>query len=263
MSFTLITGASSGIGLELAYIFAEKKHNLILTARSADKLFLLKNTLEKKFNIQVEVFPMDLTLPQAAKELFNLIKTKQLTVNRLINNAGFGDLTEFSKSQLQSVLDMIQLNITSLVELTHLFLPDLKNTSGKILNVASIGSFMPGPYMAVYYATKAFVLSFSEALAAELKSAQVSVTALCPGPTETGFQDRAQFSNNAVSRFFKLATAKDVALYGYQSLENDTVVAISGFSNRFLAFIIRLLPRAVVRHCVLFLQKKRALNKID
>jgi short-subunit dehydrogenase len=256
--FTLITGASSGIGLELAHEYAKNGHHLILTARSTNKLVELKNELQKKYKINIEVISLDLSKSGSALELHKEIKSRGLNLNGLVNNAGFGDHAEFSKSDLKKNLEMIQLNITTLTELTQLFVNELiANAPSKILNVASIAAFIPGPLMGVYYATKAYVLSFSEALNTELKEHKVSVTALCPGPTISGFQTTANFSNTSYIEKVKFPTSKEVAEYGYAATMNNTVVAVHGFMNRFMVFVARLIPRSLIRNAVFTLQKKR------
>lgn len=255
--YTLITGASSGIGYELACEYAKHGHHLILSARSTAKLEELKSTLEKQFSIQVVVIPCDLSVSRSAKKLYDEIQAKGLKINSLVNNAGFGDHSEFEKSDLNKTLEMIQLNITTLTELTHLFIKDLKaNAPSHVLNVASTAAFQAGPLMSVYYATKAYVLSFSEGLYEELKDKAVSVTALCPGPTISGFQDAANFSNNFISKI-KLPTSKDVAVYGYQKAMQKQAIAVHGFMNRVLIFSQRFTPRSTIRSVVMMIQRKR------
>lgn len=259
--FTLITGASSGIGFELAYQYAKNGHDLILTARSTDKLVHLKSELQKLYKIQIEVFTCDLSIKNSAVQLYNEIKQRGLSINGLVNNAGFGDLNEFDKSDLNKALEMIQLNITTLTELTHLFVKELiHHAPSKILNVASVASFLPGPLMAVYYATKAYVLSFSDAIHTELKDKNVSVTALCPGPTISGFQEKANYSNSSLIEKIKFPSSKEVAEYGYKKTMQGQSIAIHGVSNKIMIFTTRLLPRSFVSKVVYALQKKRRLD---
>lgn len=256
--FTLITGASSGIGLELAREYAKNGHHLILTARSTNKMVELKSELQRKYQTHIEVITLDLSQTGSATALHKEIKSRGLNLNGLVNNAGFGDHAEFSKSHLKKNLEMIQLNVTTLTELTHLFVNELiSNAPSKILNVASIAAFIPGPLMGVYYATKAYVLSFSEALSAELKEQNVSVTALCPGPTISGFQAAANFSNTSYIEKVKFPTSQEVAEYGYAATMNNTAVAVHGFMNRLMIFVARLIPRSLIRSTVFTLQKKR------
>ena len=258
MNYTLITGASSGIGLELAKIFARNNHNLILVARSTDKLATLKREIQSSTGAQVEIFGADLSLPNSAGELYQTVQSKNLSVDILVNNAGVGTYGEFVQTHLKATQDMIHLNITTLTELTKLFLPEmLANKSGRILNVASTASFQPGPLMTVYYATKAFVLHFSEGLFEELKDSGVTVTALCPGPTESGFQAAAKMENVALFDAVQLPTSKMVAEYGYSALMAGQAIAVHGAMNKVLSSSIGFLPRTMVRKLVMKLQKKR------
>lgn len=180
----LITGASTGIGKELSKIHAEKGGDLIIVARSEDKLNELKKELEEKYKINVFVISMDLTKPNAAKEIYEQVQIAGLKVDYLINNAGFGGLGKFNERELELDIQMINLNISVLTALTHYFLQDfVKNNEGKILNVSSTASLLPGPLQAVYYATKAYVTSFSNAISEELHDTNVMVTNLMPGAT--------------------------------------------------------------------------------
>lgn len=254
--YTLITGASFGIGLELAKIFASKKNNLILTARSKDNLEVIAKELKEKYNIEVEVIPKDLASPTAPNEIYEEIKRKNIFVDVLINNAGFGLYGEFKSNELQKELDMIQVNITSLTVLTKLFLPKMiENKNGKILNVASVAAFQPGPLMAIYYATKAYVLSFSEAIANELNNTGVTVSCLCPGPTITEFQNRAKLEASRLFKIVKPMTAKEVAEIGYDGLMSGVVTNVTGFRNSFATFSIRFFPRKLVTKVVRLIQE--------
>jgi short-subunit dehydrogenase len=256
MTYTLITGASSGIGYELAKIFARNKHNLVLVARTQNKLQALKKELEEEYAIEALVIPEDLSLPHAARDLFQ--KTKDLKIDILVNNAGYGDHGTFAQSDLKKQLGMIQVNVMALTELTHLYLgPMLHRKSGKIMNVASTAAFQPGPLMSVYYATKAFVLSFSEGLYEELKHSGVTVTALCPGPTLSGFQDTANFKNIPIMDRAPVPTSLQVAEYGYKALMKGKLIAVHGTMNRIMASSVRFAPRSVVRQLVMKLQEKR------
>lgn len=256
--FTLITGASSGIGYELAGQYAQNGHHLILAARSTDKLNELKQELEARFNVVVIVITCDLSLAHSAATLVDEIRKQGLKVDGLVNNAGFGDHLEFEKSDLKKNLEMIQVNITTLTELTHLLVKDLiANSPSYVLNVASTAAFQPGPLMAVYYATKAYVLSFSEALHAELKDKNVFVTALCPGPTTSGFQGAANFSESNFISKMKFPTSLDVAQFGYRKTMAKQAVAIHGCMNWFMVFAIRFAPRIAVRNLVKFIQQRR------
>ncbi len=244
MKTALITGASGGIGLELTRLFARDQYNLILVARRSDKLEELKNELMSKYNIQVHLVCKDLAQLDAAADVYNFITQQNLDVYYLINNAGFGDYGFFWKSNWQKTSQMIQLNITTLTQLTRLFLPQMiAKKEGWIMNVASTAGFLPGPLMSVYYATKAYVLSFSEALANELQGTGVRVSILCPGPTTSGFQDAAQMSKSRLNKMKVMAAAEPVARYGYRSLFKGKTIVIPGFLNKMTPLIVRLLPR--------------------
>ncbi len=209
MSTALITGASNGIGLELARIHASKGDNLVLVARNITRLNQLKLELENKFKISVLVIEKDLSKTNSANEVFNETSEKRIQIDYLINNAGFGDFGMFADSDLDKQLQMINLNIIALTSLTRLYLPEMtKRRSGKIMNVASTAAFQPGPTMAVYYATKAYVLHFSEAIANELKGSGVTVTVLCPGATESGFQAAADMQESKLVKGKKLPTSE-------------------------------------------------------
>ena len=258
MNYTLITGASSGIGYELAKNFARNKHNLILVARSTNKLQDLKSEILAQHQIQVEVLTCDLSQPQSAQKLFETVQNKKWSVDILVNNAGFGTHGTFVDIELKKTQDMIQLNIVTLTELTKLFLPDMiSKKSGRILNVASTASFQPGPLMSVYYATKAFVLFFSEGIFEELKNTGVTVTALCPGPTESGFQQAANLGDVNLFDTMKIPTSKMVAEYGYKALMQGKVVAVHGGMNKIFSSTVGIFPRGLVRKLVMKLQQKR------
>lgn len=243
----LITGASNGIGYELSKLFAAEGYNLVLVARSASKMDTLAQELCSKHSLNVTVLAKDLSLVGAADEVFQAVTAQKIQVDALVNNAGFGISELFAKSQPEDVLQMLQLNVISLTVLTHLFLPGMvQRGSGRILNVGSTGSFSPVANMAVYGATKAYVLSFSEALAEELRGTGVSVTALCPGVTSTGFQARAGMGETLMHRVGQM-TAKDVARIGFQAMQHGKAVVVPGLINRLMIESIRFTPRAIVR----------------
>lgn len=255
--YALITGASSGIGLELAKIFASHNHNLILTARSQNSLKKLAEELRNTYKVKVEVVPLDLGLESSPGALMKFCLDRNLKVDTLVNNAGFGDNAPFEKSEWQKQAQMMDLNMKSLTHLCHLFLPAMVSAGkGAILNVASTAAFQPGPFMAVYYATKSYVLNFSEALNEELRGTGVYVTTLCPGPTLSGFQ---QAANMDTALLFKLGVpgSRAVAEYAYKSLMAHKGVAVHGFKNKVMAFSVRITPRALLVRIVRTLQEKR------
>jgi uncharacterized protein len=243
----LVTGASMGIGEELARIFAADGRDLVLVARSEDKLRSLAQELERAHGVTAHVVPADLTDPSAPAGIFASLERKGLQLDYLVNNAGFGATGAFAELPLQQQMNMLQVNIDALVALTHLALQGmLARKKGRILNIASTAGFQPGPDMAVYYATKAFVIMFSEGIAEEVKTGGVTVTAHCPGATATSFTDTA---GNAKSILFKLgaAPADKVARHAYRAMMKGRVVAIEGLLNRLAAFSVRFSPRAMVR----------------
>jgi len=254
----LITGGSGGIGLELAKVFARHGHDLVLVARNRDTLEAAAGVLEGKFAITAHVYASDLTRPESPDEIFDFLHNEQIPIEILVNNAGFGLGGEFADTDVQRELDMIQVNITALTHLTKLFLPPMiKRRSGKILNVASTAAFQAGPLMAVYYATKAYVVSFSEAIAEELRDTGVTVSALCPGPTKTGFADAAEMGNSRLFTAFGVADAADVAEYGYGSLMRGKRLAIHGLRNKIVAQSNRLAPRALSARLARMAQESR------
>lgn len=247
----LITGASGGIGCELAKVFASNGYNLILVARSLDKLQQLQATLTQDCNVQVDVVGQDLSQPDAPVHLWQQLQHQGLTVDVLVNNAGIGNYGPFPESDWSKQSALLQLNIVTLTHLTRLFLPPmLERGYGKILNVASTAAFQPGPFMATYYASKSYVMSFTEALAHELEGTGITATALCPGPTQgTDFQARAELDVNFFKQL-KLPQASAVAQFGYEALERNQRVAVHGTLNQLLVFANRLMPRRVVTNAV-------------
>jgi len=257
MATALITGASNGIGLELALIHAAKGDQLVLVARNKSKLDELKLELEKTYKISVYTIGKDLSAMNAGQEIFDETSKQQIHIDYLINNAGFGDFGMFVETDWNKEAQMIQLNITALTQLTKLYLKEMvKRGSGKIMNVASTAAFQSGPTMAVYYATKAYVLSFSEAIDNEVRDKGVTVTALCPGATESGFQAAAAMEESNLVKGRKLPTSKEVAEYGYESMMKGRTVAIHGFMNYLLANSVRFIPRAMVVKVTRKLQDK-------
>lgn len=253
----LITGASSGIGLELVRIHASKGDNLVLVARRKGKLEELKTELEKAANISVHVIEKDLSLVDAAQEIYNTTSQQNITVDYLINNAGFGDYGKYHESDWNKQAMMIQLNVTALTQLCKLYLKDMtERGNGKIMNVASTAAFQPGPLMSIYYATKSFVLHFSEAIANEVKDNGVTVTALCPGATISGFEDAANLGESKLFKGKKLPSSKVVAEYGHKAMMKGKPVAIHGFMNKVLANSVRFSPRGMVVKITRMIQEK-------
>lgn len=250
----LITGASSGIGLELARCFARGGSNLVLVARTEPKLQQLARSLSSEYQINVSVVASDLSQAGAPAVIASEVERRGLQVDVLVNNAGFGDRGAFAELGIERQLSMIQVNVTALTHLTRLFLPGmLLRRRGGVLNVASTAGFQPGPNMAVYYATKAYVLSLSEALTEEVRLSGVIVTCLAPGPTHTGFADEA---NVREARLFKTGamSAADVATAGYQGFRKGKALVVPGFRNQLGTFVVRLTPRAMVRKITAGLQ---------
>ncbi len=246
MPTVLITGASGGIGYDLAKLFARDHHNLILVARSKDKLEQVAAELEPN-GISVRTVALDLAQASAAKSVFEQLQSESLTVDILVNNAGFGALGPFAQMREEDIAGQISLNITALTELTRLLLPQMiARRSGRILNIASTAGFQPGPLMAVYYATKAYVISFSEAIANELQDSGVTVTCFCPGPTDTGFAARAGNDKSRLFKKFSAMSSDQVALQAYRALMEGRTLAISGIQNWMLAQSIRFSPRKLV-----------------
>ncbi|MFN5147407.1 MAG: SDR family NAD(P)-dependent oxidoreductase [Flavobacteriia bacterium] len=243
----LITGASNGIGLELAKIHASKGGDLVLVARNKSKLDEIKVTLERQFNIAVYTIVKDLSAINAAQEVYDETNKETIQIDYLINNAGFGDFGMFAETDWNKELQMINLNITSLTHFTKLYLKDMvKRRSGKIMNVASTAAFQSGPTMSVYCATKAYVLSFTEAISNEVNDKGITITALCPGATETGFQAAGGLEESKLFKNKKLPSAKEVAEYGYASMIKGKTVAIHGIMNYIMSNSIRFIPRSLV-----------------
>jgi uncharacterized protein len=254
----LITGASSGIGYQLALIFARQNHNLVLIDKNGEKLIEIANVFPQKYGIFVKPIIKDLSLVTSPEEIFLEVQKASISVNVLVNNAGFGTHGLFSETNLSDELQMMQLNMISLTHLTKLFLKDmLKQGEGKVLNVASTAAFQPGPLMAVYFATKAYVLSFSEAIANELDGTGVSVTVLCPGPTESAFHERTGMADSKLVKNQKMMDAETVAQIGYDGLMKTKTVVIPGIKNKILAKIVRLAPRKQVIKIVRKMQEIR------
>ena len=254
----LITGASSGIGLELAHIFAREGHNLLISARREERLTDLRAELENKYNITVQCLVIDLTKHKAPENVFTFCKENSISIDFLINNAGVGDYGLFHQSKWERQEAIIDLNIKSLTHLTHLFIPAMvQKEQAYIMNVASTAAFQPGPLMSSYYASKHFVLAFSEAIANELNGTGVTVTTLCPGPTESEFQEHANMEKSKLFDRFPVATSKEVAEYGYKAMMNGKRVAVYGIPNKLASKLSPLFPRRCVTAVVRKIQERK------
>ena len=242
----LITGASSGIGYEMAKVFAENGYDLILVARREERLELIAKELIEKYGVELTFITKDLSQIDAGEEIFKELKKQNLIPDVLVNNAGFGAFCSFSEMDQITLIEMLRVNIMALTQLTRFLLPEmLKKGKGGILNVASVVGFLPGgPFMAVYSATKAYVLSLSLALSRELKGSGVRVTALCPGTTKTEFFKRAGIQPSFLEK--RAMNARDVARCGYQALMKGKRIAVPGLKNRLIALLLPLFPKRVV-----------------
>ena len=248
MKSVLITGASSGIGYEFSHIYASQGFHLIIVARSEGKLYKLKKELEEKYGIEVFVYVKDLSEENAAYEIFDYTLENNLEVEVLINNAGFGDYGPFIEYDPSNLHQLLNVNIGSLTELTRYFLPLMcERHKGFIINLSSVASFCAGPDMSLYYASKAFVRSFSEAISEEVKAYNVHVLALCPGPTSTHFEQSAHMNDSKMFTFFKPKTAKEVAQAGYKASIKGKTLKYYGLSVKLMNIGSRILPRALTR----------------
>jgi uncharacterized protein len=253
----LITGASGGIGYELSRLFAKDGYRIVMVARSMKKLKEKAISLQKEFNSDVITIGSDLSEPRSAENVYKKLKHKSVNIDVLVNNAGIGVFGHFSQTDAKSELQMMQLNMVSLTELTKLFLPDMiKRREGKILNVASTAAFQPGPKMAVYYASKAYVLSFSEAISNELNGTGVSVTALCPGPTRTAFFGKADMEKSILASKLFTMDVKKVADSGYKGLMKGRRMVVPGINNKLFYILVRLVPRNITLKMIRYLHDK-------
>jgi short-subunit dehydrogenase len=255
LRWTVITGASSGIGAELARVFAARGYPLVLIARRHERLEALSEEIQAAHGVPVEAIALDLEDREAPRDLYEMLQEKGIAVHTLVNNAGFGLRGNFTTLPFERQMAMIDLNVTALTALCRLMLPDMMERGrGGIINVASTAAFQAGPYMAVYYATKAFVLSLSEALHEEAKPRGVTVTALCPGPTESEFSATADYES---SKLFTQGTmsAADVARIGVDGYEAGRAIVVTGATNRLGTLGVKFLPRAMIRKIAGTLQR--------
>ncbi|MGG7096615.1 SDR family NAD(P)-dependent oxidoreductase [Clostridium sardiniense] len=248
--YTLITGGTKGIGLELAKLFAKDRNNLIIVARKEDELKIVKENLEKKFNMFVEILELDLSVDNSCEELIKFVEEKNVVVDNLINNAGVGSFGYFDEIDVDKDIKLIDINIIVLTKLIKYFLPKMKERrSGGILNVASTAAFVGGPKMSTYYSSKAYVLTLSEALYEEAKEFGVNVSCLCPGPVKTSFQENAGIIKSEKAKKY-LMDAKDVAKEGYDGFKNKKAIIIPGFKNKAMVIATKFLPRGIIRKII-------------
>ena len=244
----LVTGASSGLGLEFSKIFAENGYDLVVVARNEGRLYQLKGDLEETYGITVWVCASDLSREGAALDVFDFCTEEGIAIDCLVNNAGFGDQGDFSNADWQRQRDMAQVNMVALMQMTKCFIkPMLERGGGKILNISSVAAFSAGPRMSVYYASKAFVRSFSEAVSEEVRGSGVTVTALCLGPAATGFEKAAGLEASRMFTFFRPASAMDVAPSGYRAMMRGVTLRYYGAPTKLMNIGSRLVPRIVAR----------------
>lgn len=256
-TYAIVTGATSGIGLEFARLFAADGVHLVLVARGKEELKQVAKELSDAFAVDVHILSLDLSVQEQTERIPAYIKEQNLHVSYLVNNAGFGDYGKFIQTAWRKEHAMISLNVTSLTYLSKVFAEKFVHAGyGHIVNVASTAAFQPGPLMAVYFATKSYVLHFSEAIATELRGSGVRVTALCPGPTASKFQEAAAMTESKLVQGKKLPTAAQVARYGYKAMKRGKVVAVHGTSNKIGTYAVRFLPRRTVRAIVNRAQSK-------
>ncbi len=258
MTTALVTGASSGIGYEFAKLFAADHIGLVLAARRVDRLNELAETLREQYHVRVDVIQIDLSQDDSSRSLYDQVNKLGLDIDYLVNNAGFGDYGLFHEREWSRTEDMMKLNSVALTQLTHLVVRDMvRRKSGRILNVASIAAFQPCPTTAVYAATKAYVLSFTEALHNELRGSGVTATALCPGPTRSGFQEAADMEGSALFRGAGVMSSSQVAAIGYRAMMRGKAVVIPGLLNKVLSQSYRFSPRFATAAVSRFLMRRK------
>lgn len=252
----LITGASSGIGLELAHLFARDGYRLVLVARNRGALRELATELQSRYNAEVWISPKDLAHPASPLELYQELQESNVVLDVLVNNAGFGAEGAFLETDWTIEAEMLQVNIVALTHLTKLFLPQIRAREGKLMNVASTAAFLPGPYMSVYYASKAFVLHFTEAIAEELSDSKATITCLCPGPVKTNFQKRANIADSKLLHGPLLVDVREVAQAAYDGMKRGKRLVIPGWKNRAVVESLRFSPRSITPKVVRRLHDK-------
>ena len=255
IKYTLITGASTGIGYELAKLFAKDKHNLILVSRNKIKLESVKNELEK-YNIDIKILALDLLKSEDIKNIFNYVEINKLNIDILVNNAGIGTFGDFNDIEWKKDEELIDINIKALTQLTKYFLPKiLECKNGGILNVASTAAFCSGPRMAAYYASKAYVLNLTVAIYEEYKDNGIKISCLCPGPVKTSFQGKAGIKKSEAAKKY-LMDAEEVAKICYKDFNRGRLIIIPGMKNKLLVIGNKLLPRNISRKIILKTNKK-------
>jgi short-subunit dehydrogenase len=253
--FGLITGAASGIGYEIAKLLIQDSYHLVLIDKNATKLQEIQSDFKNQYKNEVQILEKDLSKTNVADEIYDELRQQQIELDLLVNNAGYGVFGMFSETDWKRERDMIQLHVITSTHLTKLFLPGMvRRGTGKILNVSSLAAFQPGPLMSIYYATKAYLLSFTEAIANEVKGTGVTITVLCPGITKTGFQKTVSEEEAQIN--WNLASAANVAQYGYKAMLKGKIVAIPGFINYLLANAPRFFPRRIAANVVRRLQER-------
>lgn len=253
-SCVLITGATTGIGYELAKLYAKDENNLILVARDEERLKEVKDELEF-YNIKVYTIALDLSEDNSCEKVLDFVNKKNLSVDILINNAGMGSFGYLSEIEMESELKLIDVNIRALTELTKIFLPSMiEHGEGAIMNVASTAAFCAGPKMATYYASKSYVLNFTEALYEELKGSEIKVSCLCPGPVKTNFQEKSGIKKKESAKK-ALMTPKDVAKVAYKDFKKGKLIIIPGFKNKLIITLNKLIPRSLSRKIILMMNK--------
>ncbi len=253
----LVTGASEGIGFELCKLLAQDGYFIVLTARNQHQLERRAEELRKQ-SIETYVIVQDLSAPGACEKIMEQLAAQNLEIEVLINNAGFANYGNFSENSLEAEMALLQVNIIALTKLTKLILPSMiKNSSGKIMNLASMAAFVAGPQMAVYYASKAYVLSFSEALACELEGTGITVTVVCPGATQTKFQERAGLGRSKLFSMVKPMDSNTVAKEGYRGMMHGETIVITGAMNKLMAFATKLTPRSMSTKLIKRIQAAR------
>ena len=253
----LVTGASAGIGRELAKEFAKADYNLVLVARTKDKLEQLAQEIKENNDVDILILQKDLLAKDSPQEIYDDLKEQGIRIDCLVNNAGFGNYGEFAKADIKKEIASIQLNIVALTELTWLFMQDmLELNQAEILNVASTAAFFSGPYMAVYYATKNYVLAFGEALSEELKGTGITISTLCPGPTYSDFQATANMENSKLVKGKKMMTSAEVAQIGFKGLKAKKAIVVPGLMNKIQVLAPRFLPRRLMKTILANMQKE-------